>query len=174
MSSYVERRLAEAKKEGELLGLSKKRYQWVVREKSRHGKMIWYFRRGKGERVRLPDPAIVGATAFNQAYREASVGQKIGVPRPGRHLPKPNEKGGAVYFLRTGDTVKIGFSTNIRARLSSIQTSLAESPELLLTIPGTSQTERYFQHHFSSYRVRGEWFQLEGELAAFLARGKAA
>lgn len=46
----------------------------VTREKTRHGKWVYYYRVGKGERVRLPD---YGADDFEEAYQAARVGKKI-------------------------------------------------------------------------------------------------
>lgn len=177
MYSYVEQRLAEAKKEGELLLRSKtlanNQLRWVVKEKNRHGKTTWYFRRGRGERIRLPDPDAVGSKAFNQAYRKAMNGIREGGSNV-RSLPPVvlTRKDGGVYFLRSGEAVKIGYTTNIVSRMASLKTGSADDTELLLVVPGTEQTERYFHQHFKSHRLRGEWFMLDGALAAFLATGK--
>ena len=38
---------------------------FVLRERTRHGKYVYYFRRGKGTRTRLPD---LGAPDFEEAY----------------------------------------------------------------------------------------------------------
>lgn len=76
---------------------------------------------------------------------------------------------GFVYFLRMGDAVKIGFATNVKNRIASIQTGCSEPTELLKVVPGTDQTELYFHNHFRAYRQKGEWFRLESELAAFCA-----
>lgn len=44
--------------------------QYVYREVSRHGKPVYYFRRGKGERVRLPD---ISDPDFDEKYHDALV-----------------------------------------------------------------------------------------------------
>lgn len=41
---------------------------YVVRERTRHGRVTFYFRRGKGQRVRLPD---IRDPAFEEAYQRA-------------------------------------------------------------------------------------------------------
>lgn len=46
-----------------------RKYDHVVREKTRHGKVVWYFRREHGKRVRLPDE--YGSEAFEAAYEAA-------------------------------------------------------------------------------------------------------
>lgn len=48
---------------------------FVTRERTRHGTVVFYFRRGKGKRTRLPD---LGAEGFDAAYRAAMAGD---VPR---------------------------------------------------------------------------------------------
>lgn len=47
----------------------------VVKETTRHGKIVFYFRIGKGERIRLP--GIPGAKDFKRAYQAALIGQRI-------------------------------------------------------------------------------------------------
>tara|TARA_R110002167_G_scaffold42512_3_gene129103 strand:- start:1058 stop:2113 length:1056 start_codon:yes stop_codon:yes gene_type:complete len=53
-----------------------RQYEHVVREKTRHGKIVWYFRRGHEKRIRLPDE--YGSTAFEAAYEAAL----YGLPKP--------------------------------------------------------------------------------------------
>lgn len=48
--------------------MGRKLPQYVYREASRHGKAVWYFRRGKTRRIRLPD---YGAPGFEEAYQQA-------------------------------------------------------------------------------------------------------
>ena len=50
---------------------------YVYREKTRHGRWVLYFRRGKGQRVRLPDEP--GTPDFDAAYQAALSGN---VPAP--------------------------------------------------------------------------------------------
>ncbi len=49
--------------------MPKRRLPYVLRESSRHGRMRWYFRKGKGKRVRLPDE--YGSPEFLEAYNAA-------------------------------------------------------------------------------------------------------
>lgn len=46
---------------------------YVYRERTRHGRAVLYFRRGKGQRVRLPDDPT--SPEFEAAYRAALVGE---------------------------------------------------------------------------------------------------
>lgn len=49
--------------------MPKKLPPFVLRERSRHGRVKFYYRRGKGPRVRLPDD--LASAEFDAAYREA-------------------------------------------------------------------------------------------------------
>lgn len=52
-------------------GMPRKLPPFVTRERSRHGKLIFYFRKGKGKRVRLP---MLNALDFDEAYQAALTG----------------------------------------------------------------------------------------------------
>lgn len=75
---------------------------------------------------------------------------------------------GYVYFLKSAGRVKIGFSTDVASRLSSIRTGCPVESRLVAAVPGTEDTETYFHRMFAAYRERGEWFRCEGLLAAML------
>lgn len=53
----------------------------VTRERNRHGTPVFYYRVGKGPRIRLPD---YGTDAFSDAYRAALAGQPVQRARGGR------------------------------------------------------------------------------------------
>lgn len=53
------------------------RKPYTQKETSRHGKVVWYFRRGKGKRT--PLPGAFGSKQFNDAYDAALAGQ---APKP--------------------------------------------------------------------------------------------
>lgn len=53
----------------------------VTRERNRHGKPVFYYRVGKGPRIRLPD---YGTEAFAEAYQAALAGQPVQRTRGGR------------------------------------------------------------------------------------------
>ena len=77
----------------------------------------------------------------------------------GRHAP-------VVYFLRNGDRVKIGTSTNLRGRISTLS---LRPQDLALAVEGDQSTERAFHDRFREQRVGfTEWFRLGGDLARWL------
>lgn len=49
----------------------------VVKQINRHGTVVFYFRRGKGKRIRLPAPTD---PAFDEAYEAALIGKPIAAP----------------------------------------------------------------------------------------------
>ncbi|MBV2144190.1 tyrosine-type recombinase/integrase [Falsochrobactrum sp. TDYN1] len=51
---------------------------YVHRQKTRHGQWVFYFRMGKGKRVRLPSP---NDASFKEAYRAALTGEPVAAPR---------------------------------------------------------------------------------------------
>ncbi|MBY5736406.1 tyrosine-type recombinase/integrase [Rhizobium leguminosarum] len=51
---------------------------YVTKEKSRHGKIVFYFRIGKGERIRLL--GVPGSREFKVAYQAALTGQHLAQP----------------------------------------------------------------------------------------------
>lgn len=53
--------------------MSRPRPPYVQREKTRHGKTVWYFRKGRGPRIPLPGPQ--GTEGFDEAYEKALAGQ---------------------------------------------------------------------------------------------------
>lgn len=55
------------------------RKPYIQKEVTRHGKVVWYFRRGKEKRIRLP--GVYGSKEFNAAYDAALSGQ----PKPETH-----------------------------------------------------------------------------------------
>ncbi len=55
---------------------------YVVRERSRHGRVMYFFRRGKGPRIRLPDDAQ--SAAFQEAYEAALTGKAAMATRKAR------------------------------------------------------------------------------------------
>jgi len=73
--------------------------------------------------------------------------------------------GSVVYYMRIGNRVKIGYSSNLVERLNAINPE-----ELLAAESGTTDTERRRHREFGQYRTHGEWFRLEGKLAEHIKR----
>jgi integrase len=65
------------------------RKSFLSHEKTRHGRMVWYFKRN-GKRIRLPD--VYGSDEFNAAYEKALTGSSS-APE------KPKSKSGSLKWL---------------------------------------------------------------------------
>lgn len=70
-----------------------------------------------------------------------------------------------VYYMRIGNRVKIGVTTNLAERMKSIH------PEELMAIePGGYDLEQERHSQFCQLRSHGEWFRLEEPLAGHIER----
>lgn len=90
---------------------------------------------------------------FTQAGRKCHVDAAQGQP--------------VVYFVRIGDHIKIGFSTNLDARLKSFATASADI-ELLLIIPGDRALERSLHDLLDEARIAREIFRQHRRIANFI------
>jgi hypothetical protein len=74
----------------------------------------------------------------------------------------------AIYFVQCTGTryIKIGYSENPRARLSSLQTGSASELQLLNIIDGNRDKERELHEQFRHLRVKGEWYYPSEEVYA--------
>lgn len=69
------------------------------------------------------------------------------------------EPGWYVYYMRFGDRVKIGVTSNLPVRLEGIP-----NDELLTAELGSYELEKQRHREFAQHRVNGEWFRLGPEL----------
>lgn len=79
----------------------------------------------------------------------------------GKHAP-------VVYFIRNGNRIKIGTTTELKRR---IRTLALRAENVALLIDGGQQLERAFHRQFADLRVGStEWFAHEGLLAEFITQ----
>lgn len=83
-------------------------------------------------------------------------------------MPNLSPRDGYVYFAILGERIKIGYTTDWRQRLSSLQTGSPDQIHFLAVIRGERQTERDFHERFSHLRQSGEWFEAAPELREFI------
>lgn len=82
----------------------------------------------------------------------------------GRHTP-------VVYFLRNGDRIKIGTTTDLRARVRRLSLRM---DDLALVIPGDRAVERKMHQTFRGLRVGNtEWFRSAEPLTSFITEHAA-
>jgi hypothetical protein len=90
----------------------------------------------------------------SRVVRAAQVGPKLVLPI----------ESGVVYYMRIGNRVKIGWSSNILKRVVSI------NPEELMAVePGGLHQERMRHQEFRALCTHGEWFRLESPLTEHIA-----
>lgn len=108
----------------------------------------------------------VGRAALTKSIIEQlnSAGTQAAKPAD---LPTMHAVGG-VYFIAAGEFVKIGWSISVPERLKALQTSSSRKLTVLRVIPGEREDEAKFHREFAEHRAEGEWFRIEGTLAAFL------
>ena len=82
---------------------------------------------------------------------------------------------GGIYFIRSGDYIKIGKSTNFSARLAQLQTAHFNLLELIHSIPimfdhkmsvAEGALHKYFRNNLTE--SKNEWFHFRGELKRFI------
>ena len=69
-----------------------------------------------------------------------------------------------LYFIRSGNCVKIGVSERPWQRLADLQTAHHERLEMLAIMPGGYEEERQLHRRFSEYHQLREWFRDNDEL----------
>lgn len=91
-------------------------------------------------------------------------------PRPGFTHPARYPRTDVVYYIRFGDRIKIGTSTNLPKRLQSLPVD-----ELLAIEPGAAGKERTRHREFAAHLVPGqiEWFSATQPLTAHAAALRA-
>jgi hypothetical protein len=69
---------------------------------------------------------------------------------------------GMVYFIKclcSVGYIKIGFTTDVQARFSQLQTPMPYQLKLIRLIAGDQAAEKALHERFDDFRYRGEWFR---------------
>ncbi|MGI9570457.1 MAG: Lin1244/Lin1753 domain-containing protein [Desulfobulbia bacterium] len=66
---------------------------------------------------------------------------------------------GYVYFIESGEQIKIGYSANPWSRVKDIRSDDHRNPALLAQFKGTIQDEKIVHRLFATENVEGEWFK---------------
>lgn len=106
-------------------------------------------------------PVMTETTLVRKYVREliAQVGSHVGVVAPPVSY---------VYFVQAGDSIKIGVTVDLGARISALQTSTPHKLKLLKAIAGGRPEEIELHKRFDHLRIRGEWFRAEAELVEYI------
>ena len=114
-------------------------------------------------------PAVFSAWGMDPAaIQRWSPSLRTNRPKP---KPTPNNPPCVYFAVAEGAPfVKIGWAKNPAVRLGELQTACPFRLTLAAFVPGTVADERACHRRFAALRVRpnGEWFRLEGELAAYI------
>jgi DNA-binding XRE family transcriptional regulator len=85
-----------------------------------------------------------------------------------RQTPRSTEVRKGIYVAGFAQYVKIGISTNVYERVAVLQTP--EEMKVYAILDGWTRQERELHRRFAEYRLRGEWFRHEGELAKWVIK----
>lgn len=116
----------------------------------------------------LESEAGKSLTEENYAYilrvinSRLEVGFPVGLEADPRH--------GWIYFFASGDKIKIGYSKNVRRRLSVLSSSSPTDGECIGLLFGGRAFEAAIHDHFAGYHVKGEWFRRTPDLESFARR----
>lgn len=82
---------------------------------------------------------------------------------------------GRIYFIQAeiGGPIKIGFATDVWARLKGLQTGHPEKLVCRVHICGTMEDEHVLHEDYTAHRLVGEWFSDCAEIRELLDRAKA-
>lgn len=77
---------------------------------------------------------------------------------------------GTVYFVEcpARGLIKIGFATDLSARIRTMRTSATDEIRLIGSFEGTRRTERALHARFLQSRKFGEWFEDGPDLRAYI------
>lgn len=73
-----------------------------------------------------------------------------------------------IYFIKHTDYIKIGYTHNIKYRLSQLQTSCPVKLIVLGLIQGTIEDEAFYHKKFIHLCTIGEWFKHTKEIDDFI------
>ena len=75
----------------------------------------------------------------------------------------------SVYFIESGDLVKIGFSDDVATRVKAVLSVLPAPGRFLGFLPGPRSLEAHFHKVFSETKSHGEWFHKSDALLELIA-----
>lgn len=128
----------------------------------------WTILDGRGTNVRTgftadqKDQAEVAVR--NYAEGRTFVPERPKAPRVHKTPPRRG-----VYVVGFDGYVKIGITVNVNERLMQLQTPVPV--KLYALIDGWRREELNLHQRFARHRLKGEWFHLAGELAAWIDGG---
>ena len=133
--------------------------KFVVKDTDRNGNVRWYFRRPGQPKIRLrSSPELPN---FPNEYVAATLGVLAMVAEA---IAKGHNEKGYIYFLRSGGTIKIGFSLNPFARAEALKTGVAGFIDSIVAVRATRREERGLHRLLIESRISGEWFRADAKV----------
>lgn len=77
-----------------------------------------------------------------------------------------------VYMMRTGDSVKIGFSRDPFSRRHGLSSGMPSTLEILRIFIGLRSDEKALHKKFAHLHIKGEWFRMSEELLGDVGLGE--
>lgn len=75
-----------------------------------------------------------------------------------------------IYFVKCGRAVKIGYTNDIKKRLSELQSANPVKLKLMAVTPGTQGLEKIFHEVLAPWKIHGEWFHTSNKLKSPLRK----
>jgi len=88
-------------------------------------------------------------------------------------------KTGLIYFISTGEEIKVGFTQDVAARVADLQTGNHKKLRVEETFVSYREAEKMIHQRFKADHLAGEWFSRSFEMEELMAdlmdyRGMAA
>lgn len=64
-----------------------------------------------------------------------------------------------IYFLASAGRIKIGYTSDLKARLQAYTTACSHDYTLIGTADGDTRVEKFIHRALAAYRRKGEWFE---------------
>lgn len=101
------------------------------------------------------------------ALNDSGTREKIDTPLT--QWRSPTVRWPMIYFIRSEDAIKIGYSRNPETRLGELQVGTQHTLELLGVMHGDMVDEGNLHKRFADLHIRGEWFRSDRVLLDFIA-----
>jgi hypothetical protein len=73
-----------------------------------------------------------------------------------------------IYFIQSGDAVKIGYSADPKSRIKKLSTANPNCLLILGVMDGGMDEELSIHARFAKHHLRGEWFAIGDEIIEFI------
>lgn len=100
----------------------------------------------------------------------ARIGQILNAPIWNARRRKSTDARGWVYFVRSGEHIKIGVTNDWERRLLALRAGSPLLIELLALVRGGREFEAECHQRFAHYRSHYEWFHVCDEILQFAAQ----